>query len=212
MKRRQFLSAVVAAPVAATVTSRPVNTDARQGRGGGAPAVPQAPPPLVPVPTASLSEPATAPLAPTFFTAEQFAALQKAADLLVPASGGNPSARDAAAPEFLDFYIGMSAANRQALYRKGLDDLNARARRSYRAPFGQLDDAQASAVLKPLFAPYAGKRSSLAFGPFVNEVRADLRTAATNSPAWAAAARAAGRPVPSGQYWRISTPTVVLHK
>ena len=212
MKRRQFLSAVVAAPVTATVARQP--SDVRQqGEGGaGLPAAPPPRPAQVPVPRASLSEPAAAPLAPTFFTAEQFTALQKAADLLVPASGGNPGARDAGAPEFLDFYIGISAADRQELYRKGLDDLNARARRRYRVPFGQLDDAQASEVLKPLFTPYAGKRSSLAYGPFVNEVRADLRVATTNSPAWAAAARAAGRPVPSGQYWRISTPTILLHK
>ena len=62
---------------------------------------------------------------PHFFTAQQFAALRKLSDLLHPPANSVPGALEAKAPEFLDFLLGQSSADRQQLYRIGLDGLNA---------------------------------------------------------------------------------------
>jgi hypothetical protein len=50
-----------------------------------------------------------------FFTASQFAALQKLGGILTP------GAIEASAPEFLDFLLSQSPSDRQQLYRAGLD-------------------------------------------------------------------------------------------
>ena len=66
---------------------------------------------------------------PHFFSAPQLAALRRLSELLLPAMGETPGALEARAPEFLDFLIGESPAERKQLYRAGLDALNAGARR-----------------------------------------------------------------------------------
>lgn len=175
------------------------------GRAETSPAVAQA---TVPVPSVSLPEAVAAPV-PSFFTSDQFATLQKLAEALVPADGNQPGAFEAGAPEFLDFYIGTSSADRQQLYRNGLADLDRRARTQYRQPFAGLDAAQIDRILVPMFQPYSGRRSATALGPFVNEVRRDLQTVTTNSPEFASAAEASGRRTPAGLYWRRIDPTVV---
>ncbi len=76
---------------------------------------------------------------PRFFTAPQFAALRRLSDLLMPAMRGNLGALDTAAPEFLDFLIGVSPVDRQQLYRNGLDTLNARAHKQFGKGFADLD-------------------------------------------------------------------------
>jgi hypothetical protein len=58
-----------------------------------------------------------------FLTEAQFAALEKLCDAIVPAGGNRPSAREAAAPEFLDFLVRESPADIKELYREGLDRL-----------------------------------------------------------------------------------------
>ena len=71
----------------------------------------------------------------------------------MPPLRGNPGALDAAAPEFLDFLIGVSPADRQALYRNGLDALNARAKKQFNKNFADLDAAQCDAIVRPLLVP-----------------------------------------------------------
>src|SRR5437764_12473120 len=61
---------------------------------------------------------------PHFFSTAQFAALRRLSDMLQPALNGAPGALDAKAAEFLDFLIGESPADRQQLYRDGLDALH----------------------------------------------------------------------------------------
>ena len=59
-----------------------------------------------------------------FFSAPQFAALKRVSSLLMPKTDKAPGALEADAPGFLDFLIGKSPADRQELYRTGLDLLN----------------------------------------------------------------------------------------
>ena len=88
-----------------------------------------------------------------FFTPSQFAALHKLSDVLMPPMRGMPGALDCGAPEFLDFLIGVSPADRQTLYRNGLDTLNTRAKKQFSKSFAELDATQADAVIRPLLAP-----------------------------------------------------------
>jgi len=208
MKRRRFIAAIASVPAAAVVVTRRERVVARQGSGqaGTSPATRRT---TVPVPEASWYEAVAGPV-PRFFTAEQFATLKKLAEVLVPAQGGAPGAIEAGAPEFLDFYVGVSSADLQRLYRDGLDDVDAQARTRHRQSFAALDAAQIDSILRPMFRPYPGRRSATAFGPFVNEVRTDLQTAATNSREFAAAAEASGRRAPAGLYWRRIDPTILL--
>src|SRR6185295_10106065 len=56
-----------------------------------------------------------------FFTREQIAALEHLGDILVPKSGDRPGSQESNAPKFLEFLISQSPADRQTLYRSGLD-------------------------------------------------------------------------------------------
>ena len=47
---------------------------------------------------------------PRFFNPSQFAALQKLGDIVMPPINGAPGARDAGAPEFLDFIRALASA------------------------------------------------------------------------------------------------------
>ena len=200
MKRRRFITTLAAVPAAAIVSGRPAAARQTRGQSG--------PPAAIPVPKGTIPDAVAAPVQ-RFFTGEQFAALRKLGEVLVPPRNGAPGAVEAGAPEFLDFFIATEPTVRQAFYRKGLDDLNAQSRTRFKKPFADLDGAQIDAVLKPLFKPYGGRRSPLVFGPFVNEVRTDLRTATNNSPEASAAAEAAGRRVSTVLYWRPVDPTIL---
>ncbi len=91
-------------------------------------------------------------MVPGFFNAQQFAALQKLSDLLMPSLNGIPGALDTHAPEFLDFLIGSSMPDRQQLYRTGLDTLNAQARKRFDRSFAELEAAQARGLTCTLAA------------------------------------------------------------
>ncbi len=121
-----------------------------------------------------------------FFTAAQFAALRKLSDLLMPPMRGNPGALDAAAPEFLDFLVGVSPADRQALYRNGLDALNARAKKQFNKGFADLDAAQCDAVIRPLLAPvpWTHEPPKDPLQHFMAAAHDDIRTATRNSREW----------------------------
>src|SRR6185295_19058025 len=84
---------------------------------------------------------------PRYFTAPQIAALRKLGELMIPAGPGRAGARGAKAAEFLDFLISQSPAERQSLYRSGLDRLQSEARRLHSTTFEELNAQQADAVL-----------------------------------------------------------------
>jgi Gluconate 2-dehydrogenase subunit 3 len=130
-----------------------------------------------------------------FFTADQYAALQKLGSVLVPPIKGNPGAVEAKAPEFLDFLISVSPAIRQTTYRNGLDYLNAQAKQKFNKSFAELSAADAGAIIKPLMVVRAWPQD-LPTDPiksFIVQAHEDLRTATRNSKEWADAAATTGR-------------------
>jgi hypothetical protein len=153
MKRRRFITAIAAAPVAPALLAQqqtpvspatpaapaPVGRGGGRGGGGrGAQVVPQI----------ELTElDAVGDTTPKFFTAAQFAALRKLSGILLPPLKGSPGALDTDAPEFLDFLIGVSPVERQQLYRNGLDYLNAQAHRQFGKAFAEIDAAQADVLI-----------------------------------------------------------------
>jgi hypothetical protein len=86
----------------------------------------------------------------SYFSPEQFAALRLLSELIAPAMNGAPGALEVETPEFLDFLLGESPADRQALYRTGLDELKSRAQQRFGASFARLTATQANGVLAPL--------------------------------------------------------------
>ena len=74
-----------------------------------------------------------------YFTQSQYAALRHLSNLVMPPLNGNPGALEARAPEFLDFLLSQSPADRQQLYRSGLDLLNSRASKQFGKPFAALE-------------------------------------------------------------------------
>jgi hypothetical protein len=148
-----------------------------------------------------------------FFDAEQFAALQKLGSVLVPPLKGNPGALDAHVPEFLDFLISVSPADRQTLYRNGLDGLNGQAKKKFDKTFSDLETAQADAILRPLLVVRLWPEDfpSDPLQNFIAQVHQDLRTATTNSREAAAANAKSGRIFTRGYgtagfYWKPIDP------
>src|SRR5690242_2395429 len=133
MKRRRFMQALAVAPTAPALVAQQPAANADDN------------------PKLELSVPdAAAETVLHFFNTQQFAALQKLSEILMPPAHGAPGALNAHAPEFLDFLIGDSPAERQQLYRSGLDGLNLQARKRYNRAFSELDAAQAGPLLAPL--------------------------------------------------------------
>lgn len=131
-----------------------------------------------------------------FFTPAQFSALQRLSNLLMPPMRGNPGAIDAGVPEFLDFLISVSPADRQTLYRNGLDALNSRAKKQFNKAFADLDSAQCDSVVRPLLVPvpwtHEPPKDPLQY--FMTAAHDDIRTATRNSREWnTTGSRTAGR-------------------
>ncbi len=150
-----------------------------------------------------------------FFTADQFAALEKLGSVLMPPLKGNPGALDAHAPEFLDFLISVSPADRQRIYRGGLDSLNAQSKHKFHKPFAELDEAEVDAVLRPLLVvrPWPEDLPADPVKSFIAQVHEDLRTATVNSREWAASAAQGTRRFSrggrgTGTYWKPVDPIV----
>ena len=200
MKRRGFVKTLVALPAVPALADQqqapanpqtPVQPPAggRGGAGGGRFGQGNIPK-FELTSTETLGEPVV-----RFFTAPQFAALRRLSDVLMPPMGGFPGALDCGAPEFLDFLIGSSPADRQSIYRNGLDTLNVRAKKQFSKSFAELDNTQADTVIRPLLAPlpWAYDLPKDPAMRFLAEAHRDIRTATQNSREWAAAGAASGR-------------------
>jgi hypothetical protein len=129
-----------------------------------------------------------------FFTPAQFNALEKLSDTLMPAMNGNPGATECQAPEFLDFLISVSPADRKSLYRNGLDALNAHATTKFAKPFADLDAKQVDAVIRPLLValPWALDPPKDPVQHFMASARTDISEATRNSRVWAEAGAGRG--------------------
>jgi hypothetical protein len=217
MRRRRFVQNLLVAPVvpaaaAAAQQTTPQqqpppqpNTPARQQ-----PRQPQDVPKL-----ATVEVDITAQTDQRFFNAEQFATLEKLGSILMPPLKGRPGALDAHAPEFLDFLISVSPADRQKLYCDGLDGMNAQANSRFQKAFAELDEKQADAIVRPLLVarPWPQDVPSDAMKNFVAQVHEDLRTATENSREWAEAKTAPGGRTRGfnrsiGLYWKPIDPVV----
>lgn len=146
--------------------------------------------------------------APQFFTATQFGTLRNLASILLPPLKGNPGAIEAQAPEFLDFLISASPVDRRKLYLSGLDKLEAQARDRFHRSFGDLDAAQADAILRPLLVarPWPQDMPSDPLQNFLTQAHEDIRTATMNSREWSMAVEKSGHRFSrgsrtSGYYW-----------
>ncbi len=214
IKRRGFVRGLLLAPAAPAVLNaqqttpqqQPVpqpNTPARQ--------VPRQP---NNIPTLKVTEvDLTAETSPHFFSADEFGVLQKLGAILLPPLKGNPGALDAHAPEFLDFLISASPADRQKLYRNGLDRLNLQAKQKFHKGFAELDATQADAIIRPLLVvrPWPEDLPHDPTKNFLAQVHEDLRTATMNSREWAEASAKSGRRFSrgartTGLYWKPIDP------
>lgn len=119
---------------------------------------------------------------PTFFSPVQLATLRRLSEIIAPAINGVPGAKEARAPEFIDFYIGESPVERQEIYRKGLNELNHRAQDEFHLSFAQVNGEQATKLLAPLCTPWTAKPDQ--FTGFLRTAKQDILQAAQNSYEW----------------------------
>jgi hypothetical protein len=115
------------------------------------------------------------------------AALRRLGEILVPPQPNAPGAREAEAAEFLDFLISESPADRQNLYREGVDRLNREARSRYSKPFESVSVREADAILAPLREPWTYQGPVDPFARFLRVAKDDFLAATVNSRQWAMA-------------------------
>ena len=198
MKRRGFVKTLIALPAAgelaaeqqAPATQAPGAGRGGAGRGGGGRFGQSNVPKFELTANETVGEPVQ-----RFFTPAQFRALNKLSQTLMPPMHGMPGALECGAPEFLDFLIGASPSERQTTYRRGLDTLNAGAKKQFNKTFADLDATQVDAVIRPLLTPVPWQYD-LPKDPalrFMAEAQRDIRTATLNSREYAAAAASSGR-------------------
>jgi hypothetical protein len=193
MKRRRFFQTLAAAPAATALLGQ-------QQPAAPAPAARQAASEEPKLETSASDQ--VADSVPHFFSAPQFAALCKLSGMLMPPINGAPGALEAKAPEFLDFLIGESPADRQQVYKAGLDALNAQSAERYQKPFAELDATQADAILAPLHQPWTYIPPADSLAHFLIVAKADVRTATVNSREYNTAGASGGRRMGgTGLYW-----------
>ena len=193
MKRRRFIQTLAAAPAIAVPAS--LETNAQSPAGAQRPQEEAAK-----LETASLD--VAGETTPRFFSAPQFAALKKLSEILMPPLNNMPGALEAGAPEFLDFLIGKSPADRKQLYTAGLNTLNAQATKRFGKAFADVAEAQAAELLAPLKQPWTYEPPADPFARFLREAKQDVRNATMNSREYATAGAAGSRRGGGiGQYW-----------
>ena len=193
MRRRGFVKALAAIPAAPALLAQPP---------APAPSAGAATPPSDEPPALTPSVPdAAADTIPHFFTQPQFSALRKVSDLLMPSMNGAAGAMDAKAPEFLDFLIGQSPADRQHLYQAGLDGLNQQAMQQFKKLFADLDVSQADTLLAPLRKPWTFDDPTDPVAAFLRAAKQDVHTATVNSHEYGGAAPRGRRFSGGGLYW-----------
>ena len=145
-----------------------------------------------------------------YFTPVRYATLVHLCEIMMPANDDYPSAIKAGTPEFLDFYLGASPAQQQAMYNNGLDRLNADCMKQFNVPFAKADAKQADAVIRPHLKAWMNDHPPQeGHVRFINLAHRDIREATINSPAWAIAAEAVGERTPGvGLYWHPIDPGI----
>jgi gluconate 2-dehydrogenase gamma chain len=85
---------------------------------------------------------------PQFFSASEYALVERLADLIIP-SDTTPGAREAGVAEFIDFMV-FSDPTIQYDFRTGLTWLDAQSQRTMGKPFIELKTEEQTALLEPL--------------------------------------------------------------
>lgn len=85
---------------------------------------------------------------PRFFSAGEYATVERLAELIIP-SDGSPGAREAGVGEFVDFMV-SSDPGVQYRFRYGLTWLDAHAQNLHGSPFRGLDEPTQTGLLEPL--------------------------------------------------------------
>jgi hypothetical protein len=145
-----------------------------------------------------------------FFNATQMVTLRRLSEILAPPWKGHPGALEAGAPEFLDFLIGASGAERQQMYQSGLDRLNEEANSKFSVSFADLKAAQADELIRPWMRTWMPDHPPTEpFARFINLANSDIRAATVNSQAWHESATAAGKqPERMELYWYPVDPDI----
>lgn len=148
-----------------------------------------------------------------FLDIDEMATLRKLGDILLPPLNGYPGSTQACAPEFLDFLLSVSPAERQDVYRFGLDRLNAEAHKHFSIPFAQVNAEQADTLLRPWLRTWmVDHPPTEPFARFVNVAHQDIRTATMNSQAWSIAATTQGERAPGVDwYWSPIDPDIQMY-
>jgi hypothetical protein len=195
MKRRGFVKVLAAAPAVPAVLAQQTTPPAP---------APQTPPPAAEAPKLELAIPDdVAEMQPKFFTAPQYSALRKLAEILMPRIGDTPGAIEAGAPEFLDFLISQSPKERQQLYRQGLEALNSEATKRFNMPVAETTSEQQAALLQPLRRQWTYDPPTDPLARFLWAAKQDVRTATVNSREYTLASASGGgrRGTGVGLYW-----------
>jgi hypothetical protein len=188
MKRRSLLKTLAAAPaVAQTAAAQSAAAPAQQ----------------LPALTLGGADQVADPVR-RFLSQDQFAALSRLGDMLVPAYGGRPSAGETEAAIFLDFLVRESPPVVRNLYQTGLDHLNDAARTQFGAPYAAIAAEQAAKLVEPLKQAWTYEGPSDPLARFLHQAKADILQAALNSRQWAESS-SRGRRGAGGMtnyYWR----------
>jgi hypothetical protein len=210
MQRRDFVKAIVAASVTAKTAL---------GQQTGTPIAPSTLPPTQtapgpvpwmrglieakPLPITPLVPDAVAHTNAHFFSDQQMATLRRLSEILMPPLKNYPGATDAGTPEFLDFLIGASPADRQQMYQSGLDRLDGEAKQHFGVAFAAVDKQQADQLLRPWLRTWMTDHPPIEpYAHFINVAHSDIRTATINSQVWSEVATASGQRTPDmGLYW-----------
>ena len=99
--------------------------------------------------TAASASPRPAHYQPLFFTAADYQTIAVLTEMIIP-KDESPGAGDAGVSEFIDFMAAHGEKEIQKPMRDGLGWLNAKARKTYGAPFVDLSPNQQTEILKKL--------------------------------------------------------------
>ena len=138
-----------------------------------------------------------------FFTQAQMQTLTALSRIFLPASGNRPGAIEAGTPEFLDFLLSDSPAEKQKIYSGGLDWLEADAQKKFKAAFAQLDEAQAGELIRPWLRTWLSDHPPTELhADFINLAHDEIRAATFNSKSFGGGSQEL--------YWEPIEPEVAL--
>ena len=185
MNRRSLLQSIVAIPAAAAVPDTPPPQPQLLQTNPETPTTPVIPPDE------------TAKSLRRTYTPDQFYALTRLGEIMVPPYNGLPGAAEAGAAEFLDFYIGASPQPLPDLYRSGLDTLNHLSQSKFGQTFTNISLDQANILLAPIRDP--ASKDDLT--PFLRTAKSDLLRATVNSHPYIEAVSQTRRPRNASKYF-----------